>query len=216
MPSTDPLLDGVQALRDVLVAAGFPTIPHAVAAHAIFLDPATVAQTGGSAVFRTVRHGARRGEFTTLTDGRTVMFDDNYSPAHAFIWAAGRSKRVDVQFNHIWPGPKNPDLYTALWNLCLTPAFLAKTTDSLHHHEVISMLRYRSFELYGYVPASESSPPERPERYGEYQWAQMPPAVANLEAIYRTRMGRTPQGRATQSARQCGWLFSGWEPDLNL
>jgi hypothetical protein len=45
-----------------------------------------------------------------------------------------------VQTNHVWGDPKNPETYAALWNLCITPAFLAKCTDGRHHPEVHAAL----------------------------------------------------------------------------
>ena len=55
--------------------------------------------------------------------------DDNTSPTLAFKWAAQQGRGPDIQFNHIYTGTNDPDLYTALWNICVTPAFLAKLTD---------------------------------------------------------------------------------------
>lgn len=88
-----PILDGARALAGALERAGYRTVLHAVAAHSIFLDPATVAQSEGKALFRIVRHMTRRGEFGELDDGTPVLFDDNRGPTLAFLWAAHRANR---------------------------------------------------------------------------------------------------------------------------
>ncbi|MGH9292736.1 MAG: DUF7662 domain-containing protein [Acidimicrobiales bacterium] len=160
-PASSPILDGVSALAAALERAGYETVLHAVAAHTVFLHPDTVDQTKGRALFRLVREPTRRGKIGQLPDGRSVMYDDNNGPTLAFLWAAQRVKGRDVQFNHVWGDPRNPETYTALWNLCATPAFLAKTTDGSNHPEVVSLLRYRTFDLFGCVPTGEEKPPDR-------------------------------------------------------
>jgi hypothetical protein len=42
---------------------------------------------------------------------------------------------------------RTPEIYTALWNLCATPAFLAKTADGQNHPKVRVALKYRAFDL---------------------------------------------------------------------
>ncbi len=101
----------------------------------------------------------RRGQLGNLPDGRPVLFDDNTTPTWTFLWAAGRNKGPDVQYNHVWTDSQNPTLYTALWNLCATPAVLAKTTDGQNHPEVRRALQYRAYHLYGAHPAG-GQPPE--------------------------------------------------------
>ena len=137
--------------------AGYRSILEAVAAHTVFVHPDTVSQTGGKAVFPLVRNPERRGELGAISDGRQVMFDDNTGPTLIFLWAAQRNKGPDVQYNHVWGDPRNLDTYTALWNLCATPAFLAKTTDGSNHPQVVNLLRYRALDLYGYLPEEEAS-----------------------------------------------------------
>ncbi len=115
------VLDG-KATREAFVGqAGWPSISAAVAAHTVFLEPATVAQTNGRAVFPIVRDPMRRGQIGELPGGQTVLFDDNSTPTDVFLWAANRVKGPDVQFNHVWSKPSDPSSYTALWNVCCTP-----------------------------------------------------------------------------------------------
>lgn len=207
-----PVLDGRAALEALTERAGWPSLAAAVAAHAVFLHPATVAQSRRRAVFPVVRDPARRGQIGELPDGRTVVFDDNSTPTDVFLWAADRSKGPDVQFTHIWTRATDPDSYTALWNLCCTPAFLAKTTDT--HADVVALLKYRAYELYGYVPEGVD-PPRKPDDYDDVRWATAPEPVVDLEALLRRRMRAAPGRRAVLAARRIGWLFSdGPDPAL--
>ncbi|MEQ1566316.1 MAG: hypothetical protein ABMA64_11810 [Myxococcota bacterium] len=158
--STERVLDGYHALEQVLARAGYPSVVAAVAAHTGFLHPETVAQTRGQAVFPVVRaplNTARR-RVVVLLDGRRVWADDNGPPTDAFLWAAERRKGRDVQFCHVWARSDSVDAYTALWNLCATPAFLAKTTDT--DPVVRRALRHRAWELFGVQP--EGEPDEGP------------------------------------------------------
>ena len=199
------ILDGTAALAAVIERAGWSTVAAAVAAHAVFLDPATVAQAGGRAIVPSVRNMGHRRQLGQLPDGRRVLFDDNASPTDAFLWAANRIKGPDVQFNHVWPGPSDPDAYTALWNLCCTPAFLAKATDS--DPGVQAVLRYRSWELYGCRPAGTPEP-IRPRGYETLRWHPSPPPVVDLEAAFRKRMRAAPGRGLVLAARSIGWAFS--------
>lgn len=205
--SAAPILDGVDALATTLERASFESVLHAVAAFTVFLHPDTVAQTMGKALFRHVRDPGRRGTIGGLPDGRRVMLDDNNGPTLTFLWAAQRVKGPDVQFNHVWGDPRNVDTYTALWNLCATPAFLAKTTDGANHPEVVNLLRYRSFELYGRLPGGEEEP-ARPAGYDSLEWPAAPEPVDELESVLRRRLADSPKSRPAVSARLLGWAFS--------
>jgi hypothetical protein len=209
------ILDGSRALDEVLRRAGYPSVLHAVAEHTVFLHPDTVTQTNGEPVLPVIRAplNTPRRRIVETAEGRRLWADDNGPPTYAFLWAARRRKGPDVQFNHLWPGSDVPELYTALWNLCVTPAFLAKTTDT--HPEVRSCLRYRSFGLYGYLPAGEPQP-SAPAGYDTLSWAVSPEPVADLEAVYRVAMASAPKNSATLAARELGWLFSRWMPDATV
>lgn len=204
--------DGTAALAETLNLAGWRSVESAVAAHTVFLHPDTVRQTGGRALFPVVRDPTRRGQFGSLPDGRQVLFDDNATPTDAFLWSANRVKGPDVQFNHVWSRPADPDSYTALWNLCCTPAFLAKTSDT--HDGVKAALKYRAYQLYGHHPAGEPAPVE-PGGFGELRWAVMPEPLRDLEAILRSRLRAARMRRATQVAVRIGWCFSAG-PDTTL
>jgi hypothetical protein len=214
-PRTPLISDGVSALKEVLDRSGYNSIVEAVAAHTIFLHPVTVAQTSGQPVFPVVRDPTRRGQIQRQPDGRFLLLDDNTTPTQAFLWAARRRKGLDVQYNHVWGDPRNRDTYTALWNVCVTPAFLAKTTDGSNHPEVLSALRLRSYDLYGMHPNGEELP-AKPEGYDSLKWMEPPDAVDDLETVLRTRLASAPRGRPAIAARKIGWLFSSWEPDTTL
>jgi hypothetical protein len=209
------VLDGVEQLSTLLTRAGYRSVVAAVAEHTIFLHPDTVAQTGGAALFRTIRDMLRRGQFDTAADGRRVLLDDNTSPTRAFLWAAGMSKGRDVQFNHVWNDSRDPDAYTALWNLCATPAFLAKTTDGTNYPEVTAALRYHAYRLYGARRAGQPEPSE-PAGYELLRWPPHPDPVTDLEVVLRARLRANAKSRPAVACREIGWLFSGWEPDLTL
>jgi hypothetical protein len=209
-----PVMNGIEQLASTLRKAGYASTLEAVAAHTLFLDPATVVQTGGEPIFPVIRNPNRRGEFTEV-EGLQVMYDDNTTPTSALLWAARRKKGADVQYNHVFGDPRNPATYSALWNLCVTPAFLAKTTDGSNHPEVLAALRYRAVDLYGYWPAGEESPAE-PAGYRDLSWAASPEPVADLEGEFRRRLAQSPASPPARAARAIGWLFSGWKPDLKL
>jgi hypothetical protein len=208
------ILDGVAGLDDVLRRAGYSSIVAAVAEHTVFLDPTTVQQSGGHPIFPVVRDMHRRGDFDTLADGREVLLDDNTTPTLVFLWAANRGKGRDVQYNHLWTDSKNPALYTALWNLCACPAFLAKTTDGQNHPEVRAALQYRAFDLYGMYPAGHR--PSKPHGYDDLARAPMPDRIADLERVLRARLASSAKSPPAVAARTLGWLFSDWHPDPAL
>jgi hypothetical protein len=210
----EAILDGVAALSATLDRAGYGSIIEAVAAHTVFLHPHTVSQSSGGALFRLIRDPARRGQFEELPDGGRVLLDDNTGPTLAFLWSARRIKGRDVQFNHVWGEPRNLATYTALWNLCATPAFLAKTTDGSNHPEVVNLLRFRAFDLYGHLPHGEE-PPAKPPGYDHLEWLAPPEPVEDLEALLRQRMCDAPKSRPAVSAREIGWLF-GDGPDSTI
>lgn len=155
------------------------------------------------------------GEFDELPDGRRVMLDDNLSPTVAFTYAANLAAGRDIQFNHVWPSSKNPDAYTALWNLFATPAFLAKPTDTAKHPEVRDALRFHAFDLYGRRPADQPDPVE-PTGYRDLTWAAHPDPVPDLEEVFRGHLRSTPKSRPAIAGREIGWLFSDWKPDPTI
>ncbi len=210
--------DGQAALQKVIELSSYGGLEQGVASLAVFAHPDTVAQARSRNVFRIVRTRASegRGTFVELPSLGIVMLDDNKGPTDAFIWAHGisRSQYRDVQFNHIWSDPQDVSLYTNLANICVLPVFLSKLSDS--HRHVQALLRYRAFMLYGgWKPNSQPEPPE-PAGYAQLVWANPLPAVPDLESNYRKAMRTKPKDRTTKSARELGWVFSGYQPDKTL
>lgn len=204
--------DGVIALEKLILEAGYSSIVEVVSANTYFLHPDTVAQTEGKAVFPVVRNQSGRGKFNLELK---VYYGDNTIPSWLFIKSSQRKKGRDIQFNHVWSDSKNVDVYSALWNLCVTPAFLAKTTDGKIHPEVTQALKYRSFQLYGYLPVGVETP-QMPKGYENLIWPESPPPVDNLELILREALQSAPESAAAKCARKLGWLFSGGKPDPTI
>lgn len=210
--------DGREALVRVIEQSAYGSLPQAVASLAAFSNPKTVAQTAGRNMFRVVRARLStlsvRGSYADAKDGAgRVMLDDNRSPAVAFEWSHSIRSRPDVQVNHIWQLSQEVSAYTSLANLCLTPSFLAKLTDT--HEETRALLRYRAYDLFGYWPLKEH-PPTKPELYDSLQWAEPLPPVSNLEVVLREAMRTKRKDRVVTSARELGWVFSDYKPDPTI
>lgn len=194
--------DGRLALEALIAASRYRSVAQAVASLSIFSHPETVVQTGGRALFPTVR--GVPGTFGEV-DGRAVMFDDNKSPTDGFLWANGLNRRGrDTQFNHVYAVSQDAEAYTALPNVVMTPAFLAKLTDT--DPEVRALLAWRSYDLYGWVPQGYELP-TRPAGYAALEWAAPLPAVSNLPDRLSQVMNRRPKDRTVIAAMRLGWLF---------
>lgn len=197
-------LDGRAAFEALIEASRYGAIAQAVASLALFSHPATVRQTDGKAIFHTIRDQRHVGERGQI-DGRSVLLDDNKSPTDAFLWANGLARRGrDVQFNHVYAASRDPDSYTSLANICMTPAFIAKLTDT--SASVRALLRFRSYQLYGWTPKNVD-PPARPEEYESLEWAAPLPAVSDIRAVIERAMATKPKDRTVVAAAEMGWLF---------
>jgi hypothetical protein len=207
--------NGRLALTRVMEQSEYRSLAQAVASLTAFAHPDTVAQTGGRNVFRSVRRRQQRdvGTFAEVvgSEGR-VMIDDNRSPAVAFEWAHGIRERPDVQANHVWSRSQDVTAYTSLANLCLTPAFLSKLTDT--DAAITTLLRYRAYDLFGYWP--DQSNAVKPADYDRLTWAEPLPSIPNLERALRAAMRTKPKDRVVVCARTLGWLFSDFQPDSTL
>jgi hypothetical protein len=53
-----------------------------------------------------------------------------------------------MQYSRIYTDAKSAEIYTSMANLCVTPAFLAKLTDT--DDDVSAVLRYRAYEVHGF------------------------------------------------------------------
>lgn len=213
----DHSFNGKAVLQVVIESSEYKNLPQAVAALTLFSHPLTVEQTRGFNLFKVVRCRSMsdRGKYECSTDGTEVMLDDNTAPTETFIWAncLSRSLYQDVQFNHIWSDSKNVTLYTSLANVCVSPAFLAKLTDTDEY--IRGLLRFRAYELYDRF-APYGTQPNKPSDYETLSWADPLPPTHDLEHQLRTEMARKRTNRTVGSARRVGWLFSDYQPDAHV
>ncbi|WP_438345746.1 hypothetical protein [Methylorubrum populi] len=205
--------DGRRVLVQLIAKSAWRSLDQALASLTVFAHPDAVAAVGARAVFRTIRGGPKG---TILDD---VMLDDNASPATAFEWATGFRRGLDVQCNHLYAAGRDPASYSDLRNICYTPTFIAKLTDSQREDvpddHLSHLLRYRAFELYGYA-GPQGARPRKPTGYEGLVWPDpigggATPAVA--ATTFRRNMARRPKDRLAKAARLVGWTFSDYHPD---
>jgi hypothetical protein len=196
--------DGRHALESIIGSSQYGTLDQAVASLTVFTHPETVRQTDCKALFRTIRDPAKRG---TSDEAQKLMYDDNSSPTDAFLWSnrlLGRGH--DTQFNHVYAASKDVKAYTALPNICMTPAFLAKLTDTKRNEKIRQLIQYRSYELYGWVPDG-FQPPNKPDGYELLTWADPLSEVVDLPAVLQQRLDKRKKSLTSIAARKFGWLF---------
>ena len=150
------------------------TPSHAVIERSVFPPPALVTQTGGRPIVNAARAGtfpglgrrtrrsfvvpeeARRlwGLHATLDDAAGVYIDDNFCCHHVFnaCFGAKWDSGTFTQLCHIFGEEysKEPRCFTALPNLVLVPAWLAKLTDS--DARVCKTLRWVARKFYRFCP----------------------------------------------------------------
>ena len=127
----------------------------------------------GTGAWRPNVRRARPGEVRrSLTEG--ILLDDN-TFANTYIKAAiglTRDQVIGYETCHVWPRTcYHPAYHTTIANLVLLPRALAGVTD--HNKQVLAVLQYRSYELYGFHPA-EVSEPTRPAQYPASWLSPMP------------------------------------------
>jgi hypothetical protein len=196
--------DGRQALASVVALSPYGTLEQAVASLTVFSHPETVAQTGCKPLVRVIRSFSKRDTCEQL-NGRLVGYDDNQTPTDFFLWCNGIKRKdiKDVQFNHVYTASQDPDSYTCLANLCMSPSFLAKLTDT--HNGIRALLRYRAYDLYRWHLATEAAPIE-PAEYGQLDWAAPHAPVRDLSEKVRADLAKS-SGRTARLCQQLGWLF---------
>lgn len=200
---TDFGFDGHAALESLIAASPYGSVLQAVASLSVFSHPETVRQTGNRPVIRVVRNAARRGEIIEI-DGQRVGLDDNKAPTDVFMWCNGWKRRPrDIQFNHVYTDSQDPESYACLANLCVTPSFLAKLTDT--NPLVRDMLRYRVWDMYGWYPRRAEEPRE-PNGYRDLNWAPFLPPVDDVWSLLEHTMARRKADRTTRMAVELGTL----------
>lgn len=218
---SDSELNGQKALIEIIRKSEYKSLEQAIASLTKFSHPQTVKQLNYQNAFRIIRQqlsnpNSRRGNYVDYKDDNKVMIDDNKGPIDAFIWANNikRKDYKDVQFNHIWRMPYDVRYYTNLANICITPAFLAKITDS--NLTIRNLLKYHVFISYNGFKPTDINDPRKPQIYDDLDWAPFMNAISDLKRQYISEMRRKPKDRTTRSAREIGWFFSGYKPDMSI
>ncbi len=220
MPETlhDFGFDGGATLEHVIIGAGYETLERAVAALTVFSAPAVVAETGNRNLFRMRRKASSRR--TVDENDPTVVLDDNFGPHFVFLAANvvpdGRGGRLSslqnrhLALNHIYPSSRGMTSeeqigrYTNLANLCVSPAFLARTTDAMPR--IIELLQFRAAELYGYNPLGLRF--ENEDELRNLPWADPLTGVDDLQDEIRSRIERFGKTNSVRMAAECGgWCF---------
>lgn len=124
--------------------------------------------------------GESRGAFT-----KTERLDDNSYANHAIKQAVGlRDHLTNYHACHIWPQScYDSRCHTVVANLVLLPSPLAALSD--HHLQVAAALKYRSYELFSWLPPDET-PPQRPTPYPT-SWRNPEPWSPLIEASLSRR-----------------------------
>ena len=199
-------INGFSALESLILGSQYKSLEQAVASLTLFSHPDTVGQTFGKSVFKTIRGPRTPGEYLKENGRAVLMLDDNKSASDAFKWSNGLFGRLkDVQFNHVYTASQDVDSYTSLANICVTPAFIAKLTDT-GSPTTSALLKYRVYDLYQWTPPHTEAP-NKPEGYDQLDWAPTMPAIQDLKATLEVRMARRPKDRTVKSVREVGWLF---------
>jgi len=198
--------DGEAAIETLLKNSHYGSIEQAVASLALFTHPSTIKQTANKALFRIRRYkaGEKRKEVVQV---ERVVLCDNFSPAVVFLWANNLRKKdlKEIQYNHIYQKAYDPEYYTSLANICVTPAFLGKLTDK--SKKVKQLLKYRTWVEYGFLPAGEPKP-EKPFIYDSLKWAKYLPECSDLKKCILEKLNRMPKSRIALSIQHFGWIFA--------
>jgi hypothetical protein len=199
--------NGTKALENVISQSSYKLLTKAIASLTLFTDPEVVKLTKNKGLFKIRKNAAneRRGQ---IINGWVTC--DNTSPTATFLWAnkLSRKQLKDVQYNHIYSAATYPEFFTSLANICVTPAFLAKLTDT--HPNIKELLRYRAYKIYNFLPKGEEEPKE-PQDYDHLIWAPYPPAKYTKKefiAHINANITRCPQSRIALSRCHFGWLLN--------
>ncbi|MFM7468853.1 MAG: hypothetical protein ACKO37_05090 [Vampirovibrionales bacterium] len=204
--------DGLLVLEHCLKNE-YVSIAHVIAEFTAFTHPDTVKGVFECRnVFQTIRAKDNKGNKSdksreTYSDCNTWMYDDNSSPRDAFLYANGLKRKLheDVQFNHLYQLSDSIDDYTNLANIVMTPAFIAKLTDT--HSETKELLQYRAYELYGYDPEGKIHAKKPPKDYDNLPWAEPLKKYENVEAFMRKKIFTKKGNRLSRCIEKYGWFF---------
>lgn len=160
------ILDGNEILSEAINRLKINLL-ELVAMTSIWVSPETCrelkAKKGSSTRYPNVRRGRSNEEKGSIISG--IRIDDN-TYANGAIKSAIGIKKADIKnFNtcHIYPNTCYDERYhTKLENLVLLPNAIAQLSDN--YDNVIKILQYRAFELYGWYP-EELEEPQKPTNY---------------------------------------------------
>ena len=165
------MIDGSVILAEALEALNID-LTRLVARCSIWVNPdvfSRVAALNQNAVWYPDTRRARAGKVDEIKGTKSqdgIIFDDNSKANTAIkqaIFPKANKGCTGMAVCHIWPNTCYDERYhTALGNLVLLPAPLASLAD--HHTEIKLVLRFRSYELFGWHPA-EFARPEQPKQY---------------------------------------------------
>ena len=152
------IINGRDILTKTLTTPIIITLMDIVAATSIWVP---VEKVSSNPVFPNVKKGRAKDKGRIIND---LRIDDNTYANRAMKEAISKSiKFEDFEVCHIWPGTTYDERYhTLLQNLVMIPRALAGLTD--HLDDIINMLKYRAWELYGWSPEGQSIP-QKPDYY---------------------------------------------------
>ena len=157
-PRNKRVLDGDEITSLDMFQSIEPKLIDIIAATAIWVSPDKISM---NPVYPDTKRG-RAKEKGNVVDG--IRIDDNTYANVAIKKAISSS--IDFKnymVCHIWPGTTYDERYhTLLANLVLIPRILANLSD--YFNAVIDVLKYRSYELYGWHPDG-TEVPQRPSYY---------------------------------------------------
>lgn len=105
-------------------------------------------------------------------DGNGIWHDDNTRANYAIKKAINEGLGLECKFQgyescHVWDFPGDTRYYTSIMNLVLIPRAIAGMSD--HSDYVKEVLRYRVYELFGFVPGN-TPVPSKPKNYDKLVW----------------------------------------------
>jgi hypothetical protein len=198
-------MNGNKILTELLEKSEYGSKEQAIASLTYFTNPETIKDLNNSHIFKIIRNPAKRGEMTD-----EYMFDNNFCVQDIFRWVNKLNKKElkDVQFNHIYSDRKSIEKYTCLSNIVLTPAFLAKLTDT--DNDIKYLLKYRAYEIYNYNP--EKIDFVKPINYDKIEWKDYRPIIVNLKEHMKHIAEKNKKNKAILSINKFGWFFNNFEP----
>lgn len=198
-------MDGNRILTDLLEKSEFKSKGQAFASLTYFTHPDTIRFLNNKNIFKITRGPSKRGQITD-----DFMYDDNHCVHDIFCWAnrIDRRKFVDVQYNHIYSAPNDISKYTCLSNIVLTPAFLAKMTDT--DKKIKELLKYRAFQIYNYNPDRTTF--TKPDNYDDLKWRDFLPKQENVFEVFESKLKSNKKNRVIISTKHFGWVFNDFKP----